>query len=87
MSFCGRPQIFPILKALTHQKRCGWADPEGGRGSGQPPLKNHNNLDFLSNTGLGPLKNHKATKPEFNVGPSAFRWPAFSGILIIFPLN
>ena len=33
-----------------------WADTERGQG-------------FLSNTGAEPLKNHKATKPAFNVGP------------------
>ena len=31
------------------------------------------NLGFLSNTGPDPLKNHKATKPEFNVGLSSAR--------------
>ena len=45
----------------------------GGTGGSDPPLKNHKNLGFLSNTGLDPLKNHKATKPEFNVGPSSAR--------------
>ena len=52
------------------------ADPEGGRGSGPPPPppgKNHKYIFFLSNTGPDPLKNHKATKPEFNVGPSSAR--------------
>ena len=54
------------------------ADPEegGGGGGGQgvwTPLKNHKNIGFLSNNGLDPLKNHKATKPEFNVGPSSAR--------------
>ena len=51
------------------------ADPEdggggggGGRGSG-PTLKNHKNIGFLSNTGPGPLKYHRATKPAFNIGP------------------
>ena len=34
-----------------------------------PPLKNHKNI--LSNTGPDPLKNRKATKPTFNVGPSS----------------
>ena len=43
------------------------ADPEGGPLS--PPLKNHKNLGFLSNTGPDLMKNHKATKPAFNVGP------------------
>ena len=42
----------------------------GDRGSG-PPLKNHKNIGFLSNTDPDPLKNHKATKPKFNVGQSS----------------
>ena len=42
----------------------------GDRGSG-PPLKNHKNIGFLSNTGPDPLKNHKATKPALNVGQSS----------------
>ena len=50
------------------------ADPDGGggvgMGSGPPPLKNHKNIGFLSNTGLHPMKSHKATKLAFNVGPS-----------------
>ena len=46
----------------------------GDRGMGTPPpLKNHKNIGFLSNTGLDPLKNYKATKPVFNVGPSSAR--------------
>ena len=59
----------------------------GGRGPG-PPLENHKNIGFLS---PDPLKNHKATKPAFNVGPSsarqrnaflmAFRWRADGGPL------
>ena len=36
-------------------------------------LKNHENIGFLSNTGPDPLKNHKATKPAFNVGLSSAR--------------
>ena len=48
-------------------------DPEGeDRGSG-PPLKNYKNIGFLSDTGLDHLKNHKATKPAFNVGPTSAR--------------
>ena len=53
----------------------------GTRGGAPPSLKNHKNID---NTGPDPLKNHIATKPAFNVGPSfarqrnpismAFRW-------------
>ena len=29
-------------------------------------MKDHKNIEFLSNTGPDPLKNHKATKPAFN---------------------
>ena len=64
------------------------ADPEGG-----PTLKNHKNTGFLSNTGLDPLKNHKATKPEFNFGPPSacqgnaiqmvFHWRANDGPLLM----
>ena len=51
-----------------------WADPEGGdRGTDPPFLKNQKNIEFLSNTGPDPLKNYKATKPAFNVGPSSIR--------------
>ena len=42
----------------------------GGQGVRTPPLKNHKNIGFLSNSGPDPLKNHKATEPAFNVGPS-----------------
>ena len=41
-------------------------------GTGDPPEKSQN-LGFPSNTGLDSLKNHKATKPAFNVGPSSAR--------------
>ena len=37
----------------------------GDRGCGPPPpqpLKNHKNIVFISNTGLDPLENQKATK-------------------------
>ena len=72
----------------------------GERGSGPPsPLKNHQNIGFLSKTGPDRLKNHKATKPAFNVGsPSArqrnaikmaFRWWADDGSLwvVLGPLS
>ena len=38
----------------------------GQRGRDPPPEKSQN-IGFFSNTGLDPLKNHKATKPAFNV--------------------
>ena len=54
-----------------------------------PPLRNKKSIGSLSNTGQDPLKNHKATEPAFNVGPSSARQrkaiyddglPAFSAI-------
>ena len=46
------------------------ADPEWGTGGPDPPppLENHRNIVFLSNTGPDPLNNHKATRLAFNVG-------------------
>ena len=80
--------------ALMHNYAQACADPEGGGGQGVTPLKNHKNiLGFLSSTGPDPLKNHKATKPEFNVGLSsacqrnaiemAFRWRADDGPVLV----
>ena len=42
-------------------------------GPDPPPLKNHKNIGFLSNTEPDPLENQKATKPELNVGPPSAR--------------
>ena len=59
----------------------------GGQGAGTP-LKNHKNKGFLSNTGPDlsntgpdPIKNHKATKPAFNVCPSSARH--FNGVSLV----
>ena len=43
---------------------------EGGQGPRLPPLK-ITKYEFLSNSAPDPLKNHKATKPAFNVGQSS----------------
>ena len=40
----------------------------GGQGV-RTPLKIHENIWVVSNTGTGPLNNHKATRPAFNIGP------------------
>ena len=45
----------------------------GDKGSRPLPPEKSQNLGFLSNTGPDPLKNHKATKPAFNVGPPSAR--------------
>ena len=55
---------FHVTTASMRRSR-GWV-----RGSG-PPLKNHKTVWFLSNTGLDLPKNHKTTKPAFNVGTSS----------------
>ena len=50
-------------------------DPEGDTGGPDPPPpppeKSHFFFFAILNTGPDPLKNHKATKPAFNVGPSS----------------
>ena len=38
-----------------------------------PPPEKSRKYRFLSNSSPNPLKNHKATKPTFNVGPSLAR--------------
>ena len=54
----------------------------GSRGWGCTlPLENDKSMGFLSNTGLDPLKNHKATNPAFSVGPLSFRLWADDGPL------
>ena len=44
----------------------------GGIGGPDNPEKSQN-IGFLSNTGPDPLKNHNATIPAFNDGPSLAR--------------
>ena len=45
-------------------------------------MKNHKNIGFLSNTGTESLKNHKVTKPAFNVeAPLAFKQNA-GGLMV-----
>ena len=61
--------LIRVLAKKTCQVMCG-SRGGGDRGSG-PHLENHKNIGFLSNPGTDPLKNHKATKPAFNVGPSS----------------
>ena len=57
----------------------------GGQQGVWNPQKNHKNIGFLSNAGPDPLKNLKATKPEYNVGQSsvAVRWRADDGPLLM----
>ena len=49
------------------------AQIQRGTGGTDPHLENHKNIGFFSNTGSDPIKNHKATKPAINVGPSLAR--------------
>ena len=68
--------LFPLICKLwsyTHADGIPCANPEGvGAGFPDPPEK-RKNIGLLSNTSPDPLKNHKATKPVFNVGPSSTR--------------
>ena len=43
---------------------------EAGDPGPHSPSETSQNISFLSNTGPDPLKISKASKPEFNVGPS-----------------
>ena len=52
------------------KKSTSGVDPKGDRGFVPHPSQNHNNICFLNKTSPDRLKNHKATKPEFNIGPS-----------------
>ena len=58
-------------------------DPEGGGGTGgpdPPPLKNHKNLGFLSNTGLDSLKITKLPRQHLmfdhhrHASETPFKW-------------
>ena len=51
------------IQALVHVQYM-----RGSRGGGVSDPRPREKLGFLSNTGPDPLKNHKATKPAFNVG-------------------
>ena len=71
MQYIGITHIFHVL-TFAGQDMSGSREG-GGAGGPDPPPENHKNIGFLSNTGLDPLKYHKATKPAFNVGPSSIR--------------
>ena len=69
---CMSIHVTMSIKCHTNRKPCSvsWADPERGQGiRTPPPLENHKNIGFLSNTGPDPLKNHNTTKPSFIFGP------------------
>ena len=57
--------VDPIVCGLLH------AQIQRGDMESRHPLKNHKNIGFLSNSGPDPLKNYKAAKLAFNVGPSS----------------
>ena len=85
-----------ILDTCTLVLSC--ADPEGGtRGPDPPPPKKSQNIGFLNNTGLDPLKITKLPTQHSITSTPAKRhlngaslagwwWPAYSGIWILPPL-
>ena len=72
--------LFDIYWVIAHSRI-----QNGGGGQGD----RSQNIGFLSNTSLDPLKHHNAAKPAFNDGPSsarqrnAIRWRADDGRLIV----
>ena len=64
-----------------------WANPEGGGGGGRdadhPPQKKHISIGFLSNTGLDPLKNHKANN-QYSVSSHQGWWADNCPLLVLF---
>ena len=76
-----------IIRVLSNKLDHACADPEGGQGV-RTPLKNHKTIGFLSNTGLDPLKNHKATKcatieTSMKRHLMEFHGPADDGLLLV----
>ena len=59
------------------------ADPEAGGGVRTPTGKSQIYIGFVSNTGPGPLKNHKANIIGTPANYTAFRWRADDGLLIV----
>ena len=62
---------------LTENFLTGMGGSRGGGGGGGQGVRTNpersQKIGFLSNTGPDPLKNRKATRPEFNVRPSSGR--------------
>ena len=50
-----------------------WGGGGGGGGDSGPNPPPPEKSGFLSDTGLDSMKNHKASKPVFYVGPSSAR--------------
>ena len=65
--------LYIKLKGMKHTIICSDAHMGGSRGDdrGPDPLKNLKNIGFLCITSQDSLKNHKPTKPAFDVGPSS----------------
>ena len=58
-------------KEPIKKNKFSWADPEGG--GRLDTLEKSQKYRVSSQYWSGSLKNHKATKPAFNVGPSSAR--------------
>ena len=98
------PIFYPCPADYIYMHNTSCVNPEGGGGTGgldPPPWTINKKIGLLCNTCPDPLKNHKATKPAFNVGPFSGTpakrhlngdllvgrwWPAYSGIWILPPL-
>ena len=80
-------KVFQLYRSVEQSMR---GSREKGAATPPPPWKSHKNIGFLSTTGPDHLKNHKTTKPAFDIGPAKRHligvslagrwWIAFSGI-------
>ena len=64
------PFVYDGVILCVHSTWVDWGGA-GGPHPTPPPLKNHKTIAFLSDTDPDHMKNHKATKPAFNAGPSS----------------
>ena len=57
---------------------------QSGRQAVGTLVKNHKNIGFLRNTGLAPLKNHKATKPMLGHYRQPAKWHLNGPLIVVF---
>ena len=81
LAYCQKCHCCQVCQADHYLAMCG--SRRGDRGFGHPhPLKNHNNIGFLSDIDPIFLKKFNCAKPAFNVGPSPARQRHAGGPII-----
>ena len=66
MVHTARKQAFVVYDQVGHKLACPVMG--GSRGGGKGSLKNHKNIEFLSNTSQDPLNNHKLPSQHSSLG-------------------